>query len=73
MSAKTRAPKLGAKYMMITEHHDTLWANKIEHFRKRDLEAVNPNNWHWFRSSSLYTCRDGKIIRIRANGTPWSK
>lgn len=68
----TMIPKNGAKYMMVT-YCSTHWANKIEHFRKSDLEAVDPKKHHWFRCSYLYACRDGKIIRIRSNGTPWAK
>jgi hypothetical protein len=68
----TMIPKNGAKYMLVT-YCMTYWANKIEHFRKGDLEGVNPDKHHWFRCSYLYACKDGKIIRIKANGTPWSK
>ena len=38
-------PKNGAKYMMVT-YCSTHWANKIEHFRKSDLEAVDPKKHH---------------------------
>lgn len=64
--------KNGAKYMMIT-HYETFFANKIEHFRKYHLDAMNPKNQHHFRYSALYTSRDGCIVRIKRNGAEWTK
>lgn len=70
---KTRKSPDSGKYMLIT-HNRMFFADKIKHFLKfrngkYHLDSMNPENQHYFRYASLYTCRDGKIIRIKQNGT----
>jgi hypothetical protein len=47
------------------------YANKLTGFSKRDLEYVNKGGF-FTTVIRLFTCIDGKIVRIKSNGTKWA-
>ena len=62
------------KYMLVTEgpFSGATFKNRLTDFSKCDLEGVN-EGFRAFRAIRLFTVLDGKIVRIKANGSKWLK